>query len=73
MRLKIQTETKTLGMGGMGTADFMHILVDGVEITTQAASFDASSPVITPHECEFCYHCGVPTIAARKIANHTVI
>lgn len=73
MRLEIQTETKTLGMQGMGDAEFVRILIDDVEIATQAAAFDASSPEITPNECEFCYHCGVPTIAGRKIDGHSVI
>ena len=73
MRLEIQAETRTLGMDGMGDAEFVRILIDGVEIATDAAAFDASSPEITPNECEFCYHCGVPTIAVRKIADHTVV
>ena len=73
MRLEIQPETRTLGMDGMGDADFVRILIDGVEIATQAAAFNASSSEITPNECEFCYHCGVASVAARKIGDHTVV
>ncbi|QEG21504.1 hypothetical protein [Mariniblastus fucicola] len=73
MRLEIQTETKTPGLDGMAEVEFVHVFLDGVKITTQAAFFDASSPEITLHECDYCYQCGVPTIAVRKIADHSVI
>ncbi len=73
MRLEIQTETKMLGMDGMGNADFFHVYLEGVKITAQAARFDASSSAITLKQCEFCYQCGVPSIAARKIADHSVV
>ena len=73
MRLEIQTETKTLGMDGMGDADFLRVYVDGVEIASHAAPFDASSSEITLGECEFCYQCGIPTIAARKFDDHCIV
>ena len=60
-------------MEGAGEFDFLRVYVDGAEIATQAASFDASSPQITLSECEFCYHCGIATIAARKIDDHSVV
>ncbi len=73
MRLEIHSETKSLEMDGMGVADFVRIYIDGIEIATHAASFGASSPEITLDECEYCYSCGVPTIAAREIDDHSVI
>ncbi|MEO1524087.1 MAG: hypothetical protein AAFX06_01565 [Planctomycetota bacterium] len=73
MQLTIQSETKPLEMEDMGDGEFWRIHLDGDEIATNAGPFTASSREIVLEECGYCYHCGAATIAARKIANHTVI
>ena len=73
MRLKILSETKLLDMEGIGEAEFWRIQLDGEEIATKAQPFTASSCEITLSQCECCYQCGVPSIAVRKISNHTII
>ena len=73
MQIQVQPERKTLEMEGLGEATFLHVFVDGVEITKEAASFNASTSQIILKECGFCFQCGVPTVAARKIGNHSVV
>lgn len=73
MRLKIQSETKLSEMEGVGEAEFWRVQIDGEEIATLADPFTASSPEITLSQCEYCFECGVPSIAVRKISNHTIV
>jgi len=55
------------------TAEFWRVLIDGVQITTDAMPFDASTGQIVLSECAMCYSCGMPEIAVRRTSDDVII